>query len=295
MKNIINRLKKGFGLGVAEAVDEQPASSQKQPSPSFVPATPVKRDAIIGFILKSLKAYVDEKSLSVAGLKLYVLCKTPEEAEAARVALCVDKPGLFRTEYLERKLVNHFIQLDPSWFLETHIVKDYLPEDSQQQDSFGLIVVGSGAAASTHATKARLLILVGQAEQHEYLLDPGAKQKYYIGRNRSPQLPSGKIQLNDIVFLGKEEDGFNEAIGMANLHVSRNHAYITYDARTDQFYLYPDKGGLPENGNKIKIHTADDKIKWLNLYGVAHPLLEGDQIELGGEAVLMFRKLASPA
>jgi hypothetical protein len=46
---------------------------------------------------------------------------------------------------------------------------------------------------------------------------------------------------------------------------------------------------LPDNGNKLKVHTADDKIKWLNIYGVAHALQEGDQVELGGEAVLRFK------
>jgi hypothetical protein len=39
------------------------------------------------------------------------------------------------------------------------------------------------------------------------------------------------------------------------------------------------------------VHTIDDKVKWLNIYGVAHALQEGDQVELGGEAVLRFKYL----
>ena len=113
--------------------------------------------------------------------------------------------------------------------------------------------------------------------------------KFHIGRSKSPQLSSGKIQLNDIVFLGKGEPGYDEWAGRANLHVSRNHAYIIFDPKIGQYLLYPDKGGLPDNGNKVKVHTADDKVKWLNIYGVAHLLQEGDQIELGGEAVLRFK------
>lgn len=259
---------------------------------SFVPSTPMKRDAIIGFILNALKPYVDEKGLSVQGLKFYIHCTTPEETEAARVALYLDKPDLFKTEHLERKLINHFIQLERGWYFEAQIVKDQLPEDCQQQGQFGVKIIQAGGSVALRSSKARLLIMVGQAEQHEYLLDPIKQQKFYIGRSKSPQLPSGKIQLNDIVFVAKDEPGFNEIVGMANLHVSRNHAYIQYDARTDRYLLYPDKGGLPENGNKIKVHTADDKIKFLNLYGVAHPLQEGDQIELGGEAILMYRRLS---
>lgn len=255
---------------------------------SFIPATNAKREEIVGFIIQSLKPYVDEKSLSVAGLHFYVLCNNPEQEEAARVALITDKPAMFKTEHLERKLVNHFIQLEPGWFFECSIVKDQLPANCLQQGDLGLTVVRSGDHIVENFSKARLQVLVGQAGQSEYLLDPYVKMKYYIGRSQSPQLSSGKIQLNDIVFTGREEPGFDEVKSRANLHVSRNHAYIIYDPKTDHYFLYPDKGGLPDNGNKIKIHTADDKIKWLNIYGVAHLLQEGDQIELGGEAILRF-------
>ena len=132
-------------------------------------------------------------------------------------------------------------------------------------------------------------MLTGQAEQSEYMLEPDKQLKFYIGRTRMPQLFSGKIQQNDIVFLGKEEQGFNELTGNPNLHVSRNHAYIVYESATNSWLLYPDKGGLPENSNKIKVHSADDKVKWLNIYGVPHCLCDGDQVELGGEAVFRFR------
>ena len=257
----------------------------------MIPETPIRRDEIIGFIIKTLKPYIDEKRVSVAGLRLYILCTAREQEEAARVALYMDKPGLFKAEQLERKLMDHFIQLEPEWFFEVELVKDNLPEDAIQQGSFGLRVVWAGESVVKNYTKARIQVLVGQAENNEYILDPHTKLKFYIGRSKSPQLSSGKIQLNDIVFLAMGEPGFDEYAGRANLHVSRNHAYIVYDPKSDRFLLYPDKGGLPDFGNKIKVHTADDKIKWLNLYGVSHPLQDGDQIELGGEAVLGFRKM----
>jgi len=47
---------------------------------------------------------------------------------------------------------------------------------------------------------------------------------------------------------------------------------------------------LPENGNKTRIYTTDDKVKSLNVPGVSHELQSGDQIELGGAAIIKFLK-----
>lgn len=289
MKNIINKLKKGFGISYEQPVADTTETPVEKEATSFIPVTTIKRDAIIAFVVQSLKPYVDERTVSVAGLRLYIVCNNIEQEEAAQVALCADKPGMFQSLYLERKLLNHFIQLEPSWFFDYEIVKEQLPEGIIGQGNFGLKVVRAHERVVEHYTKARLQVLVGQAEQLEYDLDPKTQLKYYIGRTKSPQLSSGKIQMNDIVFLGKDDAGFNNMIGQANLHVSRNHAYIEYDLKTGKYFLFPDKGGLPDNGNKLKVHTADDKVKWLNIYGVAHALQEGDQVELGGEAVLRFK------
>jgi hypothetical protein len=286
MKNMLNMLKKGLGIAQEASVQEQPV---KEEETSFIPVTPVKREAIIAFIVQSLKPYVDERTVSVAGLRLFIVCNDAQQEEAALVALCADKPGMFKSSYLERKLINHFIQLEPNWFFEYELVKEELPANCLKQGGFGLKVMRAHERVLEHYTIGCLEILVGQTDKREYVLDPKQQLKFYIGRNKSPQLSSGKIQLNDIVFIGKDEPGFDEQAGRANLHVSRNHAYIEYDMKTGQFFIFPDKGGLPENGNKIKVHTVDDKIKWLNIYGVAHALREGDQVELGGEAVLRFK------
>src|SRR5688572_23990592 len=275
MKNVINKLKKGLGIAQEPVTSEEQETTQSKEPVSYIPVTPVKRDAIIGFIVQSLKPYVDEKTVSIAGLRLYIVCNTTEQEEAVSLAMCSDRPGMFRSSYLERKLLNHFIQLEPNWFFEYELVTDQVPENCLREGNFGLKVIRASERVVEHYTKARLQVLVGQAEHREYILDPGIKLKYYIGRSKSPQLSSGKIQLNDIVFLAKGEAGFEEVEGRANQHVSRNHAYIEYDLRTGKYFLYPDRGGLPDNGNKIKVHTADDKVKWLNIYGVAHPLAEG--------------------
>ncbi len=271
MKNIFNRLKK---------------------AESMIPASTAWRDTITGFIIQSLKPYVDEKSLSVSGLRLYIVCKSPEEEEAAWMALYLDKPGMFKASSLERKLLDHFIQLEPDWTFECKLIKDDLPENCLKQENLGLIVIRAGERRVEHFSKAMLEVLVGQAEQFSYILDPQAQLRFNIGRSKDPQLSSGKVQHNDIVFLARDEPGFDEHRGSANLHVSRNHAYIVYDPKNGQYSLYPDHGGLPGSGNKIKVHTADDKVKWLTLYGVGHTLQPGDQVELGGQAVLRFAGFA---
>jgi len=285
MKNLFERFKRNL-------IPQQPAVVHGEhvttTAASFIPVTAVRREAIIGFIVQALQPYVDERSLSVAGLRLYVCCNNFTEEESASVALCMDKPNLFKNQYLERKLLNHFIQLEPDWFFEYELVKE-LPAGCIREGNFALKIIRAGDHKKEHFSKAYIHVLAGQAAQSEYTLDPRVQIKYLIGRSRQPQLSSGKVRLNDIVFLGKEDVGFHETKGSANLHVSRNHAYILYDPATDNYFLYPDRGGLPDNGNKLKVHTADDKIKWLNIYGVAHLLQDGDQIELGGGAVLLFR------
>jgi hypothetical protein len=290
MKNIINRLKKGFGLQETIVTDQSESPAQSKPA-SFIPATHVLREAITRFIIESLQPYVDEKSLSVSGLHFYIVCTSQQQEEAARVALYTDRPGMYKAEHLERKLQNHFIQLEPGWFFEWHIVNDKLPEQCMQKGNFGLKVTGAGEHAHEQYTKAFIQVLAGQAEYGEYILDPRKQLRFNIGRSKSPQLFSGKIQQNDIVFLAKGEAGYNELTGNPNLHVSRNHAYIVYDPKSGHYLLYPDRGGLPDNGNKLKVHTGHDKIKWLNIYGVAHCLCDGDQVELGGEAVLRFQSM----
>ncbi len=277
MKSIFSRTKK-----------EVPA---QQTPVSFIPATRTLRADIIQFVVQSLQPFVDEKSLSVAGLHLYVFCDDRQQEEAVQAALYADKTGLFKTEQLERILANHFISLAPGWVFEYHIVKELLPPDCLQQGRFGLKIATAGAPVSVQYIKAGITILAGQAAYDQYELDPGKQLKFYIGRSRTPQLASGKIQQNDIVFLGSNETGSTGQTGHANLHVSRNHAFIVYEPGTGRYLLYPDKGGLPDSGNKLKVHTADDKVKWLNIYGVAHCLQNGDQVELGGSAVFRFTLL----
>jgi hypothetical protein len=266
-----------------------PATGNAQPSLS-IPATKAKREEIIKFIINGLKPYIDEKSHTIAGLRLYMVCDNKELEETLQVALCSDAPGMFRKEYLERKLVNNFIQLADDWFFEHHLVKDKLPDYCIAHGTMGLEVIRRGQDLVQQYSMARLQVLTGKTELPEYELNPQQQLKFNIGRTQHPKLSTGKIHTNDIVFWGQDDPQFDLETGAANLHVSRNHAYILYNPQLDKFFLFPDKGGLPENGNKTRIYTIDDKIKSLNVPGVSHELQNGDQIELGGAAILVFVK-----
>lgn len=289
MKNFLKRWFTNPTPVAPEQGEPSLATGHTQPALS-IPATRAKREEIVRFIINGLKPYIDEKGHTIAGLRLYMVCNNKELEETLQVALCSDTPGMFQKDHLERKLVNNFIQLAGDWFFEHHLVKDKVPDYCITHGNMGLEVIRRGQDLVQNYSIAKLQVLVGQAELPEYELNPQQHLKFNIGRTRNPQLPSGKIHTNDIVFWGSEDALFDAQAGIANLHVSRNHAYIIYNPQLDKFFLFPDKGGLPENGNKTKIYTADDKVKSLNVPGVSHELQNGDQIELGGSAILVFKK-----
>eukprot|EP01035_Chromulina_nebulosa_P031805 gene31805-42421_t len=161
-------------------------------------------------------------------LELYVFCASNEEEEVTNVALYADRPDKFRNDELKRKLTNNYIELPCDWFFEINICRDKLPECRIKQGVYGLDIVTNQRDVK-HPALARLSVLSGQTEQETYLLNAAEKQRYNIGRGHSPQLSSGKMHINDIVFLGKEEAGYDAVKGAANPFVSRNHAIIQFD------------------------------------------------------------------
>jgi pSer/pThr/pTyr-binding forkhead associated (FHA) protein len=267
--------------------DESLATEPVQVAKSTLPPAPKKREEIIQFILNALHPYIDEKNTGIIGLALYVLCTNEEEEELAKVALYVDRTDKFKNDELKRKLINHYIELPQNWYFEIHLCKETLPDFKLKQGNYGLNIVTNQHDIKPTAL-AKLTVLAGQTDKETYLLNAAEKQRYHIGRGRSPQLSSGRMHINDIVFLGKEEAAYDAIKGASNPFVSRNHAIINYDIAEGRFFLYADKGGLPESGNKTKIFKAGNRIERLDIDGVAHALEDGDQIELGGEARLLF-------
>jgi FHA domain len=295
MKNIIEQIKKGFGFAEQPVTLNNTGEESEKPVPvkpvqkSFsLPAANARREEVIGFIVKALEPYIDEKTQPIAGIRLYLKMSDAVDEQVTRVALHLDSPTVFQKEHLERKLSNYFIPLETYWTFECQLVKQDFPEHIFVRGDLGLEVLHRGQALAGPYISARLKILSGKAEQEEYVLNGKDKLRFHIGRSRSPQLSTGKMQYNDIVFPGKDDPSFNESVYAANLHVSRNHAFIQFNPQMNKFYLYADNGGLPDNGNKTRIHTSNGEGKLIAMPGVGHELHHGDQIELGGKVLMLF-------
>ena len=268
-----------------------PVSIKPSPKKTFFPESAEKREAIISFIVNSLKPYVDESGLTISAMRLYIHCTDNGAEETARIALHADKPGYFRAEKLERKLQNHFIQLADNWIFSYELVTGKMPECIFAKEDLGLDVF-INQHTGHHKVKATLQVLTGQTASAEYVLDSSENKEYCIGRGYQPQLASGKLHTNDIVFLNREDPDFDELKGQPNVYVSRDHAIIAFNPSFNRFMLYADKGGLPESGNKTKIFKANNKVERVDIAEIGHELKNGDQIELGGGAKLLFREEA---
>ena len=192
MKNFFSKLKKVFGLidekpQDNEAANEAEGEHQQNKKPqtsathkpvSSLPQASTLREDITRFIIHALQPYVDEKTTAVSGLSLYILCAGKEEETLASAALMLHKPGAFRKEYLEHKLLNNFIRLADNWFFESHVMQDALPDCMSIQNNYGLdISVGNTYKTSRHAT-AFLKTVVGQTTLGIYELNSRHKNKY---------------------------------------------------------------------------------------------------------------------
>lgn len=301
MKDFLKKLKKALGAEtddrpeykepVQAATPAVTPENSAQPKASVLPPAPEKREEIIRFIIHALRPYVNETNTGIKGIKLYILCGSKEEETLANIALYADKPNAFKTGELQRKLSDNYISPDAGWFFEYTLVRDKLPDCMFTQHSLGLDVVKSGQLTG-NITIAGITVISGQLEMEEYLLDPKKKQKYTIGRSKTPILPSGAMHTNDIVFINKDEPGFDPVKGANNMFVSRNHAIIFYNAEQRSYFITADKGGIPESANKTKLFTTSGQVVRLDIAGASHEIHDGDQVELGGNARLLFSQPA---
>ncbi|MCW3119410.1 MAG: hypothetical protein JWM28_3492 [Chitinophagaceae bacterium] len=301
MKDLLKKIKKAFG-----AESDEPAGEQQEKTPmmdqsiihepgttkaakeSGLPPASRKRDEVIRFIIHGLHPYINEKNTGIKGIRLFILCNSREEETLLNIALYTDRPTAFQHEVLERKFSDNYIYPDPQWYFEFNLVRDQLPACQIHEGAFGMDII-KDSRLTGHFTTAKITILSGQAEQPEYLLDPTVKLKYKIGRGQHQTLPSGMMHTNDIVFFSKEDAGFEEMIGTANLTVSRYHAMILFNPQQNKYYIAADKGGTPDSGNKTKLFSENGKMTRLDIAGALHVLEDGDQVELGGSARLLFR------
>ncbi|QJW90322.1 FHA domain-containing protein [Spirosoma taeanense] len=293
--SLLENVKRLFGLG---AVPNEPAAV-REPAPTPVedvappvvpklPPAPQKREALIRFIVEKLAPYATETENPPVALRLWALCPNPDEEELLSVVLYASQPGHFQEE-LNRHLANHYIRLAPNWQFEWQIVRDALPaEATHRSGNLGLTVVHPKTKVYEVAARGQVRVLTGQTAEETYLLDPAVKADYCIGRGHTVQTATGRVRTNDIVFVDANDPDFDPERGDPNLAVSRQHASIRYDAAQHRYRLFADLGGLPTAGNKTKILHPDDTIERADIPGMGYVLNPGDQIELGGEAKLLF-------
>ncbi|MBL7762817.1 MAG: FHA domain-containing protein [Chitinophagaceae bacterium] len=251
-----------------------------------LPPASKKREEIIRFIIHGMAAYVNERKTGIKGIRLYILTKSKEEENLVRIALYAEKPGAFKEEELERKLSDHYINPDAGWYFEFETVPDHIPECQYRNDSMGLDIIKE-SIIKNNFSRGRVTILSGQAEHEEYLLDPAIKSKYKIGRGKNPVLTTGMMHSNDIVFIAKEEEGFDETKGAANLTVSRFHASIIFKPEQNKFYIAAEAGGV---ASKTKLFSENGKMIRLQVPGALHELADNDQAELGGSVRILFKR-----
>ena len=298
--SLLEKVKNLFGFTPAdqqpsaEPVSELPQRSEASPiTPKSVPSGPPPaaqvREQIIRFVVSKLRAYQNEPDTAPVGIRLGILSTNPEEEEIYRVALWENQPGKFQQE-LNRQLADNYITLPKDWRLEHAFFLDELPDSTYQEGKLALTVLDKSKPDGA-PLQAKIVALVGQTEQAEYVLDPTQKSIYYIGRGHTTQTTSGRVRTNDIVILNDDDPGFDPQKGSGNGAVSRAHATIRYDMAQKRYALLVDAGGLPASGNKTKIMHPDDHIERADIANLVYPLQNGDQIELGGEVMLLFALL----
>ncbi|UFH51815.1 FHA domain-containing protein [Spirosoma sp. KNUC1025] len=296
--SLLEKVKNLFGFTPAEiqpttepatepTVRKEPAPVAPKPAPSGPPPAAQRRDQLIRFIISKLRAYQNEPDTAPVGLRVGVLCTSPEEEELYQVVFWTNQPGKFQDE-LNRQLADNYIALPKNWRFDYEIFTDELPAGTYQDGNLSLTVVDKSKPDGSPLL-ARVVTLVGQTEQAEYVLDPGRQTMFYIGRGHTTQTTSGRVRTNDIVILNTDDAGFDPQKGAGNEAVSRAHATIRYDMTQKRYVLLVDPGGLPASGNKTKLMHPDDHIERADIAGLVYPLQDGDQIELGGEVMLLFK------
>jgi hypothetical protein len=293
--SLLEKVKNLFGFTSAEQqhtasnVPDEPVPVMPKSTPTGPPPAAQVREQVMRFVIGKLRAYQNEPDTAPIGLRLSVLCTNPEDEELYRVALWTNQPGKFQAE-LARQLADNYITLPKNWQFDYAFFTDVLPDTTYREGNLGLFVVDKSKPDNSPLA-ARVIALVGQMEQAEYFLDSTKNTTFCIGRGRNTQTASGRVRTNDIVILNDDDPGFDPQKGSGNGAVSRAHATIRYDKIQNRYALLVDPGGLPAGGNKTKIIHPNDTKERADIAGMSYPLQSGDQIELGGEVMLLFELL----
>lgn len=299
--SLLEKIKNIFGFAPSEQQRPEPTPTYTpterkesapvipKPMPTGPPPAAQVREQVMRFVIGKLRAYQNEPDTAPVGLRLSILCTTPEDEDLYRVVLWASQPGKFQAE-LHRQLADNYISLPKNWQFDYAFFANELPNTTYQEGCLGLVVVDQ-SKPDTSPLLARVVALVGQTEQDEYILDSAQKTTFCIGRGHTTQTSSGRVRTNDIVILNDDDPGFDPQKGAGNGAVSRAHATIRYDAIQKRYALLVDPGGLPAGGNKTKLMHPNNSIDRADIAGLSYPLQSGDQIELGGEVMLLFELL----
>ncbi|GAB3970658.1 hypothetical protein GCM10028806_19010 [Spirosoma terrae] len=287
--SLLEKVKNLFGFTPAEQQSNEPSEpvpATPKSAPTGPPPAAQLREQVMRFIVSKLRAYQNEPDTAPIGLRLSVLCANPEDEELYRVALWTNQSGKFQAE-LTRQLADNYITLPKNWQFDYAFFTDALPDATYREGNLGLFVVDK-AKPDSSPLLAKVSALVGLMEQPDYILDSTKKTTFCIGRGHTTQTASGRVRTNDIVILNDDAPGFDPQKGAGNGAVSRAHATIRYDLIQNRYALLVDPGGLPAGGNKTKIIHSNDSTERADIAGMSYPLQSGDQIELGGEVLLLF-------
>ena len=122
----------------------------------------------------------------------------------------------------------------------------------------------------------------GSMMKQTYTLDSDVKKIYHIGRGVTSR-KGGKYRVNDIVIKDREADPY---LMECNEHVSSCHADIVF--KNNRFYLRAAIGGCRPNGGSPTKLVRGEKATELRDTDLLYPLENGDYIELGKKAVLLY-------
>lgn len=236
------------------------------------------RHALVQFIKEQLRKAEGGEGGNIRSLHLF-MNPAKDEKHVYEAAIYLNEEDRFKNEV--QKIADDFaIELPEAWDL--HITFDEaLPAEAIKINGLdaALFISTTKKPVNTKFPDACITVLNGEAEQEEYIINPGRK-KIYIGRDKKVRTSDGFFRENTIAF---KPDSPHES----NKYVSRQHAHIEWNSEDGNFYLFADEGGIPPS-NKIKIKLAEGSIVKLQNTKVGHRLQEGEQIILGESALLQF-------
>jgi len=235
------------------------------------------RNAIVKLVKEQLQKSEGGEGRNIQGIHLYIFCPLAAR-QLYQAALYMNIEGRFRNEDIQRVADDYAIDLPADWALEITFIEEAPPGAIKSTLVDCALLMTSAGKPSIYSNGTLIINVVnGQAERETYTLT-SAQGKVNIGRENKVKMADGFFRINHIAFLGDDKH-------KANRSVSRQHAHIEWNAMEGCFYIFADMGGIPP-GNKTKISRQNEAAAKMQTMEIGYRLQHGDQVMLGGEAVL---------